>query len=393
MHACNGDSGGPLVVPVSGEYKLAGIVSWGSTKCDTYSGFTRVSEFVEWISSKTGIEDFRPAAPSGNNTICSLSDTTIYDVDPSPAATKYEWKLFPENAGTIITDSTNAKVKWNHSYSGRVQVMVRTTVYNRVSDWSKLNVMIVPKITLISGLNDIELCTNMPLSMGPSAEGYNLRYTWYRNNTLFQSGTSNIVSIKSLNSTNSGTYKYIISDVCGNAFSENFNLKVLPLTSITNLTDNIDVPLGRSPVLEVVAEGFNLTYQWQKDGIKISDANDSTLPLYDLNTKDIGLYRVSVNGTCGSAISDSIYVYTANEESSGTEVFVWPTITSGEFNIALNNEDAYTIHLYNTNGSIMKELKNCRYQSKIYVGNLLPGVYVMNVFNSSFRKTIKVIKN
>jgi len=31
--ACNGDSGGPMIVPVLGEYKLAGIVSWGSPNC------------------------------------------------------------------------------------------------------------------------------------------------------------------------------------------------------------------------------------------------------------------------------------------------------------------------------------------------------------------------
>ena len=43
--ACNGDSGGPLVVPVSGEYRLAGIVSWGSPSCNTYGAYTRVSDF------------------------------------------------------------------------------------------------------------------------------------------------------------------------------------------------------------------------------------------------------------------------------------------------------------------------------------------------------------
>jgi len=45
--ACNGDSGGPLAVPVLGEYKLAGIVSWGSSACNTYGAYTRVSLFVD----------------------------------------------------------------------------------------------------------------------------------------------------------------------------------------------------------------------------------------------------------------------------------------------------------------------------------------------------------
>ena len=39
--ACNGDSGGPMVVPVDNEYKLAGLVSWGSGNCDTYGAYTQ----------------------------------------------------------------------------------------------------------------------------------------------------------------------------------------------------------------------------------------------------------------------------------------------------------------------------------------------------------------
>lgn len=33
-----------------------------------------------------------------------------------------------------------------------------------------------------------------------------------------------------------------------------------------NQAEAINVPLGNSPALEVVAEGPGLTYQWEKDG-------------------------------------------------------------------------------------------------------------------------------
>jgi len=62
--ACNGDSGGPMVVPVSGEYRLAGITSWGSEDCDTYSAYTEISAFEEWIRTKTGIQEFTPPIPA-----------------------------------------------------------------------------------------------------------------------------------------------------------------------------------------------------------------------------------------------------------------------------------------------------------------------------------------
>jgi secreted trypsin-like serine protease len=58
--ACDLDSGSPMVVPngVSG-YKLAGIVSFGHQDgCGAtgkYGGYTRVSQYVNWVNSITGL--------------------------------------------------------------------------------------------------------------------------------------------------------------------------------------------------------------------------------------------------------------------------------------------------------------------------------------------------
>ena len=50
---CHGDSGGPLVCQdTNGRFILHGVVSFGSTSCntaDSYTVFTRVTEYVEWI--------------------------------------------------------------------------------------------------------------------------------------------------------------------------------------------------------------------------------------------------------------------------------------------------------------------------------------------------------
>lgn len=54
---CNGDSGGPLFVEVAGIRKIAGVTSFGSAAgCGAnLSVFTRVSSFLGWISSISGV--------------------------------------------------------------------------------------------------------------------------------------------------------------------------------------------------------------------------------------------------------------------------------------------------------------------------------------------------
>ncbi|WP_438005205.1 serine protease [Sorangium sp. So ce321] len=56
---CFGDSGGPLTATnEAGHQQLAGIVSWGSELCSTYTVFTRAVDYVPWIRSITSTQPF-----------------------------------------------------------------------------------------------------------------------------------------------------------------------------------------------------------------------------------------------------------------------------------------------------------------------------------------------
>jgi len=54
--SCSGDSGGPLMAVLKGRWYLAGVVSFGTQRCDSSlpGVYTRVSSFWQWIEEVIG---------------------------------------------------------------------------------------------------------------------------------------------------------------------------------------------------------------------------------------------------------------------------------------------------------------------------------------------------
>jgi secreted trypsin-like serine protease len=392
--ACNGDSGGPLVVPVLGEYKLAGIVSWGSSNCNTYGAYTSVSAMESWIRTNTGIAAlFVPPAPLGNSIICQGTESSQYFIAPVTGVTTYEWKVIPASAGTITGNSVNASILWDQSFTGPVNIIVRATINNVVSDWSRLDVNVVLNTALLSQSNDTTICAAQPVTLSVNARGYNLIYKWTKDGQVVQTGSSPKLSFTSATTDNTGGYICEIIGSCGKIVSNLMKLTVYPLTKITHISPGVEVPFGTDVTLEVSSDGHNLVYQWQKDGTVISNSNTPSLLLPNLNANDIGIYRTTVTGTCGVVVSDSIYLYVKRTNfTAEPEVFLWPSITNNEFTVALSNEDFYNIQIFGTTGKKFREVLNCRYQTRVNISTMARGVYIVEVYSKNFRKSTKVIK-
>jgi hypothetical protein len=392
--ACTGDSGGPLVVPVEGGYKLAGLVSWGSSNCNTYGAYTRLSLFESWITKKTGIEiTFKAPVPEGDSIICIGIPSSEYHVSKVTGATTYNWSLIPENAGSIISNSETATVNWNPVYTGRTSISLQVSRNDELSEISELIVNIAKRTKLLSEPEDTVMCAEEPLTLKAETEGYNLNYTWYKNGNFLSSGPTDEIKILSAIADDSGNYYCEINGSCGNTVSGTSSLTILPVTKINHITPDTEIQFGDDLTLEVITEGHNLTYQWQKDDNRLNDGISSSLVLQNVNANNIGLYQATVTGTCGTEISRKVYIYVKKKNySEEPEVFIWPTLINDEFRIALSNDQDYNILLYNTAGKILKEKVNCQYQTLVDAAGLPAGIYIVTVYNNSFRKSVKIIK-
>ncbi len=394
MDACSGDSGGPLVVPVSTGYKLAGIVSWGSNNCNTYGAYTRVSLFESWITQKTGIEiTFNAPVPIGDSIICPGTTFTQYHVATVSGATAYQWVLLPAAAGTITGNNETAGVSWNPAFTGEASVTLQVIRNSLASEISRLTVTVAKQTKLLNQTRDTVLCADLPLNLVMNAAGHDLIYNWHKNGALLQSGPSDMIVILSTLVNNSGIYYCDISGACGSARSDNFSLTVLPVTHITDISPDTEVGFGSSLSLHVSSEGYDLKYQWEKDGNSLSGANSPDFARQSVNANDIGIYQVKVSGTCGIETSNGIYVYVKSRNyTKEPEVFVWPTLISSEFTVALSNEQTYNVMLFNSIGKLLNEKKECQYQISFDAASLPRGIYILRVYNDNFRKSVKLIK-
>lgn len=392
--ACTGDSGGPLIVPVAGRFKQAGIVSWGSSNCNTYGAYTRISDFDSWITAQTGIEiSFTAPLPNGDSIICQGINSTEYYAAPITGATDYQWEIADENAGSVTSGSNQALVYWNPDFTGTTLIRLRVTRSADISEWSELKVTVAKNTRIKSQPHDTTLCAEKSFDLAIDAEGYNIDYSWYNEGGLIQKRSSATLSFSDLSTSNSGVYHCSADGACGSAVSSDINITILPVTRITDITTDRELAFGQTAKLEVTAEGHDLTYEWLKDDTPTADGTASILELHEVNAGDIGLYRVVVEGTCGIETSRQVYVYVKKQDhTTDPEVFLWPSPAGNELNVALSNDQYYTIILSTITGKMLKRESGCRYLETIPMTIYQPGIYIVTVYYGSFRKSVKIVK-
>ena len=398
--ACSGDSGGPMIVKVNDEYKLAGIISWGSSGCNSIGGYTRISSFLEWIRKNSGVhqDQYKTIRPYGKDFRCqgSISDpfAKYYFSDTLADAIEYEWKIEPEEAGSLaIANDTIADVSWSSAFAGEAYISARALTPEGYTNWAGQRVQTGEITRILSQPKDTSVCQYTDFRLRIEAVGSDLKYSWFKEGTLIRRGEDPFYDLNNLKLSNEGMYNVEIRGNCGIALSTPLDLEVLPETEITEITYEPEVSAGSILELEAIAEGDNLNYLWLKENQVINSTKINKLEIENINANATGLYSLSVEGTCGTDSAGPLYIYVdpeINEFPAG--INIWPTLTRDFINIAVQGDEIFDIFIYDSMGKYMGRKIKCKYKTILDLSNFSPDLYILQIRFDQSTKTYRVAK-
>ncbi len=154
-------------------------------------------------------------------------------------------------------------------------------------------------------------CIGGSVAFSVSASGSGtITYQWKKNGVNITNAISSSLTINPATAGDAANYTVVVSSACGSIESGIATLTITPSTVITTQPVNQTVCEGSSATFSVNAGGDNLTYQWRKAGVNITNATTSAYSIANVTASDFGDYDVVVTGTCGTATSSQVTLST-----------------------------------------------------------------------------------
>lgn len=249
-----------------------------------------------------------------------FADNLVLKVENAGNNATYQWT----KNNNIITDNfrvsgsaTNMLVITNltPNDNGDYRCTVSNICNSQTSNPAVINVNNQLQITNQPANTD--LCTGQSANFTITATGNNLNYQWFFNgqkiideNNIWGTNTANLI-IDNITKNNQGNYACVVSDNCTSVNSYNALLNVKNITQITTQPQNVAVCQNQSATFNIIANGHNLQFQWQKNGaniepnLNITGINSSVLIIQNTTNTDAGIYRCLVTGSCNNQLSNT----------------------------------------------------------------------------------------
>ncbi len=233
----------------------------------------------------------------------------------------------------IIADITNLN-------EGSYRCLISNTCDTALSD--PASITIPASVSITDQPVSQTRCVNQTANFTVSATGTELSYQWYKDGAPLipsanNSGdTTRNLLLSNLSLADAGNYMCYISDQCGTVSSAIAQLSIKELTTITTQPADLTACEGSDVLYEVEAEGSNLSYQWQLNGIDLVDGGDitgalsATLALYNVDDTDGGSYTCNISGGCNDLQTNPALLTVNLLPEAGGTITGSPTLCQGE---------------------------------------------------------------
>jgi alpha-tubulin suppressor-like RCC1 family protein len=324
------------------------VATWGPTNSfqgPTPSGLTNIvavaaaSEYfmalkadgtvVEWGQGNSG----SIAQPASLNDVVDIAAGDQFSTALRASGAVVSWR---NPSGTIPVDLANpialangaghnlalkgdgTVVAWGYNGYGETQVPPNLT--GVISVTGGLNY----SVALVSNAVGLPVITSHPisqvLSLGDevifsiSVTGTGLSYQWRKDGAVLANGgnvsgaTTSSLRVTNLGAGNAGAYSVVVSNSSGSVVST-VTLKVVDVPAITVRPLSRTAMEGQAVTLTTVVSGAGLSYQWKRNGVVISGANDRVLTIPSLTLADRGRYEMIATNSAGKTARTIMMLY------------------------------------------------------------------------------------
>ena len=265
--------------------------------------------------------------PIANQTICAGQSATFTIV--ASGGVSYQWMkngTALSNTGNVSGALTSSLLLTSLSASDAATytcVVTGACSPTATSNNSVLNINLLPSITTQPTAQTI--CSSQSTSFTISATGSNLSYQWQKNNVnisdgvIYSGSTTTTLTITAATSAEAANYTCIVSGSCSpSVTSAAAALIVNSTAAITSNPASDVVCSGQAATFSISTSGSGITYQWQKNGVAISNggtisgATSSTLSISSVVAGDAANYLCIINNACSGTLNSTSATLTVN---------------------------------------------------------------------------------